>query len=164
MAAKLGRILTYLERFPSMLPNPLVMCSCKITWQTITIISPITVSMATMLGRMLTYLELLPTIRLLDPLVTCSCKITWLTKPIISSLPQCLWPPNLLGWRLRLRGSYHTVTWLLIWSLIRSHDSLKNLYLHFHFHRLTATKLGLVTWQRGGSLARKRINRHRLLA
>ena len=49
-----------------------------------------------------------------DPLVTWSCEITWQTETVIYSLPHCLLPPNLPGWRLTLRGSYHKVTWPLI--------------------------------------------------
>ena len=49
-----------------------------------------------------------------DPLVTWSCEITWQTETVIYSLPHCLLPPNLPGWRLTLRGSNHKVTWPLI--------------------------------------------------
>ena len=65
---------------------------------------------ATKLDRMLIYIQQLLTKKLLDPLVPWSSKITWQTKTIISPVLQCLWPRNLAGWRLTLRGFYHIVT------------------------------------------------------
>ena len=62
-----------------------------------------TKTMATTLGQIVTYLEPLL------PLVKSSWKTSWQFKTIISSLPQCPWPPNLLGWWLTLMGSYHIV-------------------------------------------------------
>ena len=43
-----------------------------------------------------------PTYKSHDPLITWYYQITWKTKTIISPIPQCLWPPNLLGWWLTL--------------------------------------------------------------
>ena len=55
-------------------------------------------------GGNLPYLEGLPLIKSLDPLITGPCKIIWQTINI-SPLPEYLWPPNLVGWWLTLRGS-----------------------------------------------------------
>ena len=63
-------------------------------------------AIATKLGVLITYLDGLLPIKSLDPLIVWSCQITWQTKSIISPIPQCLWPPNLAGWYLILRGSY----------------------------------------------------------
>ena len=62
IATNRGRILTYLEGLaPRKLLDPLVTWSCNITWQTKTIISTTSMSMATKLNRMLTQLDgLLP--------------------------------------------------------------------------------------------------------
>ena len=99
-----------------------------------------TKTMATTLGQIVTYLEPLL------PLVKSSWKTSWQFKTIISSLPQCPWPPNLLGWWLTLMGSYHIVTWPLIgWVL--------------HLHPLNLAG----TWLWGG-LAWKCFSLHRLLA
>ena len=96
--------------------------------------------LTTTLGQMETYLEPLL------PLVKSSWKTSWQFKTIISSLPQCPWPPNLLGWWLTLMGSYHIVTWPLIgWVL--------------HLHPLNLAG----TWLWGG-LAWKCFSLHRLLA
>ena len=54
---KLGRMITYLDKFlPIQLHYPLITWSYKTTWQTKTIISPLTVSMATKIARMVIYL------------------------------------------------------------------------------------------------------------
>ena len=57
------------------------------------------------IGRMLTYLDEFLPIKSHHPLITWSCKITWQTKTILSPLPQCLWPWNIVGWWLILKGA-----------------------------------------------------------
>ena len=49
-------------------------------------------------GRMVTYFKRLLAIKSVYALITWSWKIMWQTKTIIPPQPQCLWPPNLLGW------------------------------------------------------------------
>ena len=49
-------------------------------------------------GRMVTYFKRLLAIKSFYALITWSWKIMWQTKTIIPPQPQCLWPPNLLGW------------------------------------------------------------------
>ena len=49
-----------------------------------------------------------------DPLVTWSCEVTWQIENLISSLPQTLWPPNMVGWELMVRGTHlwsHMILW-----------------------------------------------------
>ena len=89
--------------------------------------------LTTKLSKMLDYIELLPPIESHKPSMMWSCKITWQTRSIISPLPQCLWPPNLVGWWLTLRFSY---TWsqktLSTRAFKKLCDKLKPLYLHYH--------------------------------
>ena len=68
--------------------------------------------------------KLLP-IKSWNPLIARSCKITWQTKTIISPLPWCLWPPDLAGVWLTMRGS-HPYIQMTIWSrgLMRSCEKL----------------------------------------
>ena len=90
IATKLGRVVTYHEGLPPIKSHdPLITWSCKITWQTKFIITPLPkVAMTRKLGRMvtLTYLEGLLTIKSHNALITWSCKFTWQTKVIISTL------------------------------------------------------------------------------
>ena len=55
-----------------------------------------------------------------------SCSST--TTNIISQLPQCLWPPNVAGWWLTIRGS-HPKNYVTLWSrgLAKSDGKLKPL-------------------------------------
>ena len=57
----------------------------------------------------------------------------WETKTVLFPIPQCLWPPNLVGWWLTLSGS-HPSNHLTHWSrgLARLHDKLKPLYFHYY--------------------------------
>ena len=55
-----------------------------------------TMPMTCKCDRVVTYPKRLPSIYSRDPWMTRSCEITWQTKTIIFSLPQCLWPPNLV--------------------------------------------------------------------
>ena len=68
-------------------------------------ISTTRVTIATKLGRMITYFDGLLPITSHDTLISLSCEITWQTKTIIFPIPQCLWPPNLVGCWLTLSGS-----------------------------------------------------------
>ena len=81
---------------------------------------------------MVTSLRLLLPIKLPELLVKWYCKIRWQTKTVISPLLHCLWPRNVAGWWLTMRGSqsYRQMT---LWShpLARSCDKKKSLY-HFH--------------------------------
>ena len=74
--------------------------------------------MATKHGRMVAHLDVLLPIKSHDPLITRSCDITWQAKTIkISSLSQCLWPQNVVGWWLILKGSYNKAhNALIMWS------------------------------------------------
>ena len=83
------RMVTNLQvLLPIMLLYPLVMWSCKITWQT-KIISTTAMPMATKLCRGVTYHKGGPPIKSHGPWITCFCKIIWQTKTIISPLSQC---------------------------------------------------------------------------
>ena len=62
-------------------------------------------AMTTKLSRMIAHLDELLPIKSHDSLITWSCDITWQDKVITSPLPQCLWPWNLVGWWLILKGS-----------------------------------------------------------
>ena len=99
--------------------------------------------MATKLGRILTYFGWLPSIKLLDSLTRWSCKISWPTKTIKSQLPQCLWPPNLPGWRLTSSGSYNIVPWSLIRRSYLDQAIVWKMYISI-FTRLMSTKFGRV--------------------
>ena len=74
MVTKLGRMGTFLEGDPHKKSHdPLIMWSCKVTWQ----IKNITITimlMATKLGRVVTYLERRPPKKLHNPLITWPCK------------------------------------------------------------------------------------------
>ena len=93
--------------------DTLITWSCKITWQSKTVISS------------LCLLEVLPTIKSYNALITWSCKVMWQAKTIISLLPDCLWPPNFAGWYLTLTGFYPQ-SHVNLWSrgLERSWDKL----------------------------------------
>ena len=71
---------------------------------------------ATNLDRIVTCLEQLLPIKLFKPLPTWFCKIPWQTKTTISPLLQSLWSPNLTGWWLTFKDSYH-MTYHIIWLL-----------------------------------------------
>ena len=60
----------------------------------------------------------LQTFKSLDPLITWSSKIMWQIKNLISPLLKRLWPLNLAGWSLTLRGSYpqSQMTLFITWS------------------------------------------------
>ena len=63
--------------------------SCKVSWQSKTIISPLSQLLwLPKLGRLVIYFEELLSIYWHDLLFTWSCEITWQTKNIISLLPQ----------------------------------------------------------------------------
>ena len=63
--------------------------SCKVSWQSKTIISPLSQLLwLPKLGRLVIYFEELQSIYWHDLLFTWSCEITWQTKNIISLLPQ----------------------------------------------------------------------------
>lgn len=54
------------------------------------------------------------------------------TENIISHLPEYIWPTNLAGWWLSLRGSYqYSRITLSLCDVARSRDKLKT-YLHYH--------------------------------
>ena len=102
--------------------------------------------MTTKLGWVVTYYQGLPPMKPHNTLITWSCKIMRQTKTIISPLPYWLWPPNLAGWWLTVRGSHpFSYMALLAHGLVRSWDKLRPLYLHYHIG------YGHQTWQ-GGDL------------
>ena len=112
IATKVGRIVTYLEGLlPIKLHRSLITLTtwfCEITWHTISIyISTTTAPMTTRLGRVVINFKRL--------------------------LGKCLWPPDLAGWWLTLRGS-----WVLSLMTLeprgrtRSLAKLKLLYLYYH--------------------------------
>ena len=133
MFTKLGRMVIYLDGLvPITTHDCLITWSCKITWQTKTIISPSTVPMVTKLGRMVVYLGgLLTIIKSYNDLITWSCKVTWQTKTI-STLPEWLWPSNLARW-WNTTKTFHSKSYLIFQShgFVRSRDILSTLYLHF---------------------------------
>ena len=98
MTTKLGRVVTYHEGFPSIKSHdPLVVWSCKITWQTKFMLTPPPEQLWTpkLAGcrSQVTLTSCYP-IKSHNPLNTWSCDITWQAKTIISSLSQCLWSRN----------------------------------------------------------------------
>ena len=81
-----------------------------------------------------------------DPLIMQSYEITWQIRNVISPLPQCLKPPDLAVWWLRVRGFHpHSRT-----TIIKSHDlylvtnvrSRDKLEKTPNFTRFMTTKLG----------------------
>ena len=54
--------------------------------------------------------------------------VKWKIKNIIPSFLNCIWSPNMAGWWLSLRGAH---PWSYM-SLLKSHDKIDMLYLHFH--------------------------------
>ena len=87
-------------------------------------ISNVTVPIDTRLGRMVIYLEGLIPIELPHTFVTWPSKITGQTKTVISPLPQSLWPLNLAGWWLTMKGSHsftHGVTWAFYLLVLLDH-------------------------------------------
>ena len=60
-----------------------------------------------------------------------SCSST--TKNFLFTMPQGLWPPNLAGGLLTVRGSYQQSI-MILWSrgFARSRGKLKPLYLNYH--------------------------------
>ena len=105
LATKLGRMVTYFERLLTIkLYYTLVTWSCKVCEKQKSLYIHNQGAYGYKIGRMITYLNVYLPIKPHHPLITWSFKITWRTKTIISPLPQCLWPPNLLGWWYNLTG------------------------------------------------------------
>ena len=133
MTTKHGRMVTCLEGLPTIKSfSALIMWSWKVMWQENHSISHTRVLTDTRRGRMITYLDGLLPIKSFDPFIAWSCEIVWQIKSIISSVQQCLWPPDLAGWWLILRGSYrysHMIFWLC--GLAWSHDQLKTFYFYY---------------------------------
>ena len=76
MATKLARMVIYLDRLLIIKSyKGLIRWSCKVTWQTKTIIFLLQVSLATKLGRMIAFLDRLLPIMSHDPLITWPCEI-----------------------------------------------------------------------------------------
>ena len=86
--------------------------------------------MVTKLGRLVTYLEWLLPIKSYEHIIAWSSGITWPTKIIMYPLPQCLWLPNLAGWRYKTR-SFLLLRHKALGShcLTRSYEILHLLYL-----------------------------------
>ena len=57
-------------------------------------------------------------------MITYSYSITRQPKTITSPLSHCLWPPNLAGWWLTLKGPTLKVTW--IFHHVELQDQIKN--------------------------------------
>ena len=114
--------------------NTLITWSCKVTWANENyFVSTTRVTLTTKLCRMVSYLNGLLPIKSHEFLITWSCETTWKTKTIISIIPQCLWPPNLVGWWVTLSGNYlksYSTFWSL--GLARSRDKLKPLNLRYY--------------------------------
>ena len=109
MTTKLGRLVIYYEELLLIKPHDsLIMWSSKITWQTKTVISPLSLCPATNLLAIKSY----------DPLIAWSCKIMWQTKTIISPLPQWIWQSNWVQWWFTLRGSYQCYSIWLFYQLV----------------------------------------------
>ena len=127
------RMVTNLQGLlPIMLLYPLVMWSCKITWQT-KIISTTAMPMATKLCRGVTYHKGGPPIKSHGPWITCFCKIIWQTKTIISRLSQCYgykaWDVVDLTWV----SSSHDYVIRLSWEI---RNMLKSPYIYYCNDRL----------------------------
>ena len=94
MATTLGRIMTYLERLLAIKSHvPLVMWSCKMTWQTKIIISP---QPQCLWPRNLSWWW--PSLR--GSWITWCYEIKFQFKNSLSPLPKCVSLPNLPGWWL----------------------------------------------------------------
>ena len=123
MTTKLGRLVIYYEELLLIKPHDsLIMWSSKITWQTKTVISPLSPCLATNLDWMVTYCfdinRRLLAIKSYEPLIAWSCKIMWQTKIIISPLPQWIWQSNWVQWWFTLRGSYQCYSIWLFCQLV----------------------------------------------
>ena len=100
MAPKLGRMVTYHEKLPSIKSHdPFITWSCLITWHTKGI-STITIPITTKLGKVVIHHEKLQFIKLLDPSITLSwfCKVTWHDKCFISPLALDQWLSKMARW------------------------------------------------------------------
>ena len=98
------------------------------------------VPIAFKLSRMMSYLEGLIPIESHDPSITWFCIIPKQTKTVIYLLPQCLWPPNFVGWWLILRSFFPYDHMAKSRRLARSRGKLKT-YLHYQ------NVYGHLTWQ-----------------
>ena len=147
--------------------DPLITWSSGIAKQTKLIISHY--NSVSKLASMETILERLLAIKSNDSMFTWSSEVTRQTKNIsikttpvatklgsrglarscdklkASPLLQCLWPPNLAGWWLAMRG-YHPLSHMIFWSrdLKKSRDKLK----HLHYYN----SFGHQIWQDGDLL------------
>ena len=128
MTTKLGRLVIYYEELLLIKPHDsLIMWSSKITWQTKTVISPLSPCLATNLDWMVTYCfdinGRLLAIKSYEPLIAWSCKISTTTVDMAIKLgTMVIYLEGLLSMLLYLA--------LLSTGLVRSHDKLKPSYLH----------------------------------
>ena len=107
MATKPGKVVTHNGGFPTV--KSYEWCFDRVVlWDHVAkknhYISIVAVPMTIKYDRMITYCQGLLLISSCDPLVRRFCKIPWQTITIISPLSQCLWPPNLSGWRHTMRS------------------------------------------------------------
>ena len=100
------------------------------------------VPMATKLDRIVTYLDGILPIKSHDSFITWSWEIMLQTKTTISPIPQCLWPPNLVGRWLTLSGS-HPQSYLNIDHLVLLNQVTN--WKHYIFHYCIA--YDHQTWQ-----------------
>ena len=98
--------------------------------------------MATKLDRIVTYLDGILPIKSHDSFITWSWEIMLQTKTTISPIPQCLWPPNLVGRWLTLSGS-HPQSYLNIDHLVLLNQVTN--WKHYIFHYCIA--YDHQTWQ-----------------
>ena len=104
--------------------------SCKVSWQSKTIISPLPQLLwLPKLGRLVIYFEELLSIYWHDLLFTWSCEIPWQTKNIISPLPQYLLSANLARCWQTMRSS-HSKSYMILQSrgFVRSRDKLNTIW------------------------------------
>ena len=118
MATKLGKMVSYLDGLkPIKSHDSLITWFCKVRLQTNHYFSTTRVFDATRRDRMIliTYPDKRLLVKSLDPLIMWSCEIRWKTKTIVSPLPECLLPPNLVGWWLTFSGSHPLLDPLVTW-------------------------------------------------
>ena len=81
--------------------------------------------------------------------------VKWKIKNIIPSFLNCIWSPNMAGWWLSLRGAH---PWSYM-SLLKSHDKIDMLYLHFHqTNYLQTCQAGHIPWGASTQKARWSFN------
>ena len=122
VTTKLKRAVTYdEENSPMMSHDPLTIWSREVTWK-----------IESLLSSLLKCLWFSKMSMSHDSLTQKSRAVTWQMKNGIFFLGQSLWPPNLAGWWVIMRGT-HPYCHMTLWSRshMRSRDKPKAKYLLF---------------------------------